>query len=143
MKIAEKNKVFETGAQRGDDTGRPRPDLIPGCALLRIGVHYGKGADHYGARNFEKGIPSSRALASLERHLQHYKEYGCNDEDHLSALAFNCILLIMNEIRVTEGRLPESLLDLPFYEKKNENPPAQANQDRTDPHPINNRSSGF
>lgn len=118
MKVAEKNVQFESGAQRGDDSGRPRPDLIPGCALLRIGVQYAKGADVYGERNFEKGIPSGRALASLERHLQAFKEDGCSDEDHLSAMAFNCVLLIMNEERVKAGKLPKELLNLPFYEEK-------------------------
>lgn len=117
MNVSDTNVEFPSGAKRGETTGRPRPDLIPGCAMLRIGVQYAKGAEHYGARNFEKGIPSSRALEGLERHLQTFKENGCSDEDELSAIVFNCVLLIMNEERVKSGKLPACLLDLPFYKE--------------------------
>jgi len=78
--------------------------------LLRVGMRYADGAAHYGERNFERGIPSSRGLASLERHLQQFKA-GDTEEDHLSAIVFNAILLIINEERVDLT----DFLDLPWY----------------------------
>lgn len=114
-KFAEANTTFAGGAQRGDDTGRTRPDLIPGDALLRIGLRYAAGAEHYGERNFERGIPSSRGLASLERHLQQFKA-GDKEEDHLSAIVFNAILLMINEDRIELG----SFKDLPWYKEEHD-----------------------
>ena len=115
MKVAETNVLFDTGAQRGSDAGRTRPDLIPGIVSLRVGIRYAEGAAHYGEHNFEKGIPSSRYLASLTRHLEQWKS-GDNEEDHLAAVAINVNGLIFNEEQVQRGALPAALLNHPRYE---------------------------
>lgn len=114
MKQSDEKQEFETGAQRDTQKGKSRPDLVPGCAMLRIGRRYGEGAEHYGDHNFEKGIPSGRGLASLQRHLEQWKA-GDNEEDHLSAVVFNAMLLIFNEEAVRRGDLGIELLDHPRY----------------------------
>lgn len=115
-KFAETNQEFGSGAKRGDQTGRPRPDLIPGVCMLRVGLHYGRGAEHYGERNFEKGMPSTRMLASLQRHLEEFKK-GDESEDHLAAIVFNAMGLIFNEEMAGTGHFPNEaeVLDLPWY----------------------------
>lgn len=107
--------TYETGAVRDSDNSKSRPDLIPGCCMLRVGKRYAAGARYYGAHNFEKGIPSSRGLASLQRHLEAWKA-GHDDEDHLGALVFNAMLLIFNEERFKRGGDGEAMLDHPRYE---------------------------
>ena len=91
-----------------DDTGKPRPDLIPGSCMLRIGEHFRKGAEQYGERNYQKGIPQSRHLASLCRHLEQYKR-GDTDEDHLAAFITNGIFMMFNEANFPDN--PE-IMDL-------------------------------
>lgn len=87
---------FETGAQRDDDEGKPRPDFIDPRFLLRVGEFLVEGAKHYGDFNFDKGIPSQRYMAAALRHLLKYYA-GQRDEDHLSAVVFNIQGLAMNE----------------------------------------------
>lgn len=104
-------QVFDSGAQRDTTEGKPRPDLIPGVCMLRVGEWFGMGAEKYGERNFEKGIPSSRSLASLQRHLERFKS-GDDSEDHLSAIVANAMFLIFNEETFCGSR---EILDLPWY----------------------------
>ncbi len=79
---------FESGARRDLSEGKPRPDLISSRATLRAAELMARGADKYGARNWEQGMPTSRFLESAERHLLLYK-LGERDEDHLAAVRFN------------------------------------------------------
>lgn len=104
-------QTFDTGARRDVTTGKSRPDLVPGCVMLRVGQHFGMGAEKYGERNFEKGIPSSRTLASLCRHVEQYKA-GDESEDHLAAIVANAVFLMFNEHKF-EG--DTEILDLERY----------------------------
>lgn len=79
---------FSSGAQRDTSSGKTRPDLISVKQLRRQGDLMARGAQHYGDRNWENGMPASRFLESLERHLLAYKE-GERSEDHLAAICFN------------------------------------------------------
>ena len=88
-----KRQEFETGAKRDIQDDKPRPDLISPHALLRIGGLLARGADKYGERNWEKGMPYSRFLASAFRHLLQYAK-GDRDEDHLAAVCFNIMAII-------------------------------------------------
>ena len=117
VRATEEQDSYETGAVRSDQTGKSRPDLVPGVCMLRLGEHYQKGAALYGERNYEKGIPSSRGLASLQRHLEQYKT-GDREEDHLSAIAFNALMLIFNEEMAGKHHFPndQEILDLPWYQ---------------------------
>lgn len=77
MTMSEKNKTklrrFPSGAVRGDNTGRPRPDLISPYSLLALGEHLSNNADEKGEANFMLGIPEKSCLESLERHTQELK----------------------------------------------------------------------
>lgn len=104
-------KVFDTGAQRDIESGKPRYDLIPTFALKRLAELYARGAEKYREWNWTEGIPYSRMLSSAERHLQQWKQ-GDRDEDHLAAVAWNILGLIHYE---EVGR--DDLDDLPRFDK--------------------------
>ncbi len=106
-------KTFESGARRDSQGGKPRFDLIPPHALRRVAMHYASGADHYGDWNWHKGIPFSRMLASLHRHVQHFAA-GESEEDHLAAIVFNALGIMQFQ---EEGR--EDLDDRQVFTKKN------------------------
>jgi hypothetical protein len=82
--------------------------------MERVGAWLGLGAEKYAERNWEKGIPNSRCIASLHRHLMKYQQ-GMRDEDHLAAIVFNAQAIMHNEEMIRRGVLPESLDDLPDY----------------------------
>lgn len=87
---------FSTGAVRDLHEGKGNMDVMPWIALLRVSRHYENGAKKYGKRNYTKGIPVSSFIDSALRHLAKY-EAGYDDEDHLSAAAFNVLGAIMME----------------------------------------------
>ena len=81
---------------------------------VRLGHHLRRGAEKYAARNWEKGIPFMRCLASLKRHLAAYQL--CDDsEDHLAAIMANSMFLAHYETMIAVGTLPEELDDRPLY----------------------------
>lgn len=79
---------FESGAVREPDDGKLRYDLIPPEPLRRLALNMTKGAAKYSAHNWNKGMPTSRLLASAMRHLE-LARIGNKDEDHWAALVFN------------------------------------------------------
>ena len=95
-------------AQRSAHTGKHSHALIPGSCMLRMGKHFRKGAGQYGERNYQRGIPHARHLASLCRHLEQYKR-GDTDEDHLAAFITNGIFMMFNEANFPDN--PE-IMDL-------------------------------
>lgn len=101
---------WATGSRRDTNDGKPRPDLISPYFQARLGHHLAKGAKKYGARNWEMGQPISRYLESLERHLVQAK-MGLQDEDHLSAIAYNAMAIIDHQERIKLGLLPKELDD--------------------------------
>lgn len=113
VKDSGKRQEFDTGSRRDTAEGKGRPDLIPTLLLERLGQHFENGARKYGDNNWQKGQPLSRYYASAFRHLLKVRD-GKEDEDHLTAAIWNlqAIMWTLEEIR--EGRLPDSLLDLPF-----------------------------
>lgn len=101
----------DTGAQRDVQEGKPRPDLMSPFAMERVGYVFARGAEKYEERNWEKGMPLSRYLASAERHLMQFKQ-GDTDEDHLAQAVWNlCAILHHQEVG------PPGLDDLPHYER--------------------------
>ncbi len=105
---------FNTGAVRDTADEKPRPDLISPFALERLGEWLRLGAIKYRERNWEAGMPISRCVASLWRHLLKYQQ-GEHDEDHLAAILFNAMAIIHYEEMIKRGTLPESLSDMPAY----------------------------
>ncbi len=61
--------------------------------MKRVAEMYMRGADKYGESNWEKGMPTSRILASLLRHIEAYR-CGDREEDHLAAVVWNALALI-------------------------------------------------
>lgn len=112
IKDSGKREDFPTGSRRDVRDGKGRFDLLPARALFRVARHFEDGAKKYGDRNWEKGQPLSRYMDSLLRHLACYLR-GDRDEDHLAAAAWNCLCLIDTSERITEGKLPKELNDLP------------------------------
>lgn len=77
-------------------------------AWKRLAIHYARGAVKYADRNWEKGLETSRTIASLMRHLQQAKE-GLTDEDHLAASLWNVVALMNTVRRLKSGALPVAL----------------------------------
>ena len=112
-------REFSTGAESQDAAGKGTPVLVPGDAIIDIAKHFEKGAAVYGARNWEKGIPLSEQLNSLERHLQQEK-MGMTDEPHARALAWRAVVYLATKLRIENGLLPAGLDDMPSYRLEQE-----------------------
>jgi len=98
---SKKNRVFESGSQRDDDTNKPLPNHLDAYVRMRYGYLLRHGANHYDKANWRKGQPTETALESLHRHLAKFEMNLYNeveqDEDHLSAIIFNVQLIMKNE----------------------------------------------
>jgi len=114
MKDSGQRDTFASGAVRDTADDKPRPDLISPFAAERLGVWLAAGAKKYAERNWEKGIPMSRVLASLERHLIVWKQ-GMHDEDHLAAIMCNAMFLLDYDERIQRCLLDDSINDMPKY----------------------------
>ncbi len=88
-----KREEFTSGAVRDTQDNKPRYDLIPPKGLRRVADLYARGANKYEDHNWRKGMPSSRFMASLLRHIESYRA-GERDEDHIAAVIFNALALI-------------------------------------------------
>ncbi len=86
-------ETFGSGAVRDTQANKPRYDLIPPRGLKRVAELFARGASKYSDHNWRKGMPSSRFMASLLRHVEAYRR-GERDEDHIAAVIFNALALI-------------------------------------------------
>lgn len=111
IKDSDERTDFSTGAVRDMHEGKGDMVSLPNAAILRLSKHYEAGAKKYGRWNYTKGIPVSSFLDSALRHLFKYLD-GWDDEDHLSAAAFN----ILGAMEM-EAHHPE-MNDLPNREGK-------------------------
>lgn len=75
--------------------------------MLEVSKHYEEGAEKYGERNWEKGIPLHSFIDSAIRHLLKYID-NWEDEPHDRAFIWNILGAIW-----TMDNKPE-LIDLPF-----------------------------
>jgi len=94
-------REFGTGAVRDMSEGKGDMYSLPPAAILRISRHYEAGAKKYSRLNYMKGIPVSSFIDSALRHIFKYLD-GWDDEDHLSAAAFNILGAIQMEERNNE-----------------------------------------
>lgn len=90
---------FSSGAVRDTQEGKPRYDLISPKFLYRMAMVLTEAAGHYGDHNWHKGIPTSRSLSSLMRHVESVRQKK-TDEDHLGRIA--CNVMFMMEFEDTE-----------------------------------------
>jgi hypothetical protein len=71
--------MFESGAVRSINTGKPRFDLISPEVLAWMAQELADRGGDYGTGNYLKGIPEQVCIESLERHLNSVKiglKYG-------------------------------------------------------------------
>lgn len=101
-------EAFGTGSVRDTREGKGRYDLISPIALARLALHYERGCEKYGERNWEKGQPLARYLDSAMRHVNNYLA-GDRVEDHLTAACWNLFAFIHTETLINQGKLPEEL----------------------------------
>lgn len=124
---------FVTGMIREPNLMRGRYDLISPLALNRVAtlvngftaipayglemlaVHYERGALKYAPRNWEKGGYLSRYLNSAIRHAQKVLAEDMQ-EDHISAIVWNCFSIMHTEMMIAAGNLPSELNDLCAYD---------------------------
>lgn len=83
-------ETFESGAVRDTQDDKPHFGSIPPEPLRRVAMRFTEGAQHYGSRNWEAGMPTSRICDSLFRHLEAARR-GETDEDHLAAVCWNAL----------------------------------------------------
>ena len=119
MKDKGKRTTFESGAKREVLQGKGRFDLVSPVMLARLAVIMERGAAKYSDRNWEKGMPLSRFVDSAYRHLTQYL-FGQRDEDHVGQAIFNLMALLHTQAMIDNGKLPESLNDLPNYQGEGE-----------------------
>lgn len=112
IKDSGERTAFETGAVRDMHEGKGDMVSLPNEAILRLSKHYENGAKKYGRWNYTKGIPVSSFMDSALRHIFKYLD-GQDDEDHLSAAAFNILGAMEMEAKHKE------LIDLPNRQGKN------------------------
>ena len=106
-----KHAEYDTGAIRDSKTGNGLPSLLPPVALRAAAKRFEDGAVHYGKNNWQKGIPLSRYVDSLYRHLWQWMEDE-QDEDHGGAIIWNVMCMIQTKDWIDKGKLPEELNDL-------------------------------
>lgn len=94
--INQSKRVFDTGAKRDTNSGKPFVHCLMGYTRQRFGYHMAKNANKYGVFNFLKGIPTEVYLESLDRHLAAYIA-GDRTEDHLSSILFGVQGCMLNE----------------------------------------------
>jgi hypothetical protein len=109
-----KRQGFNSGAVRDTAENKPRPDLISPFADQRVGAHMAAGAEKYAERNWEKGIPISRCVASMRRHIMEF-QMGLRNEDHLAAIICNAQFIMHYQEMIKRGVLPAELNDMPDY----------------------------
>lgn len=102
---------FSTGAVRDAMQGKGIPSLMPILALQAVSKRFEDGAVKYGMNNWHKGIPLSRYVDSIYRHLWALMQ-DCSEEDHGAAVIWNCMCLMQTKEWIKEGRLPHELDDL-------------------------------
>ena len=112
IKDSGERREFSTGAKRDMAEGKGDMVSLPNAAILRLSKHYEAGALKYGRWNYTKGIPVSSFLDSALRHIFKYLD-GWDDEDHLSAAAFN----ILGAMEMEEKHI--ELQDIPSRQQKN------------------------
>jgi hypothetical protein len=112
IKDSGSRREFSTGAVRDRGEAKGRWDLLPFHTIQRVSVHYERGCEKYGDRNWEKGLPVGEYLNSCLRHLMKWW-LGHKDEDHLVAFVWNALCLMETAERVEMGVLPKELDNRP------------------------------
>jgi hypothetical protein len=93
---SERRVTSSTGGEKGRKLARY--DLVPAAPLHTLAELYGKGAEKYDDRNWERGYDWSLSFAALNRHLWLFWQGVNIDEEtglpHLAAVAFHAFALM-------------------------------------------------
>lgn len=94
-------RTFASGSVRDNDDNKPLVNHLDPYLRLRFGYLLRAGANKYSKGNWKLGQENETALECLHRHLAKF-ELNLNDrveqdEDHLSAIVFNVMLMMKNE----------------------------------------------
>ncbi len=109
-----------SGALRESKAGKGRPDLfLAGFPRAIMAVCRHMDCKLGLERNWEKGLPESSLISSQFRHLLGYASGVSEDspEYNLTANVWNALVLLEEYLRVQDGVMDESVLDV---EKPNE-----------------------
>jgi hypothetical protein len=104
-----------TGAVRESKEGKGRPDLfLAGFPRAITSITKHVDCDLGRARNWEKGLPESSLVSSAFRHLLGYVSGVSEDspEYNLTANAWNALVLLEEFLRVQEGAMDSSVMDI-------------------------------
>jgi hypothetical protein len=112
IKDSGQRRDFGTGAVRDMAGTKGRFDLLPWAVIRALAIHYQKGCEKYGDRNWENGIPVHSFLDSAIRHASQVID-GRNDENHLIAAIWNLVCAYQTILWIQEHKLPVDLYDLP------------------------------
>lgn len=86
----------DTGGEKGSKLARY--DLIPVDPLRQLAEHYGKGAQKYDVRNWERGYAWGLSYAALQRHANAFWSGEDIDPDsrsnHMIAVAWHALALV-------------------------------------------------
>ena len=95
---------------------KARFDLLQPEALYALAEHYGKGAEKYAERNWEKGTEWNVPYASMMRHIMAWQAGEDHDPEngthHMIAAAWNAIAIYtyyMREIGTDDRPLAEPI----------------------------------
>src|SRR3990167_3163775 len=91
-----RRQIWPSGTMTEPGYGDGRFDLIPFEPLQRLARVYQLGAEKYAPNNWKKGVPWSKCINSLERHLHSWKN-GKHNEDHLAIVAWRAFALMYYE----------------------------------------------
>lgn len=90
-----------TGGEKGQKLARF--SLIPSEFLWALAEHFGKGAQKYADRNWEKGYKWSLTVDALNRHLHQFLQGERYDKEtgshHLIAVAWHAMALFIFDVR--------------------------------------------
>ena len=96
--MKEKNRQFDTGAQRDTGSGKMRMSLVPQEELKRVMKRYLDGAEKYGENNWMKGMPLSVYYDCAHRHLEAWwSDRDGDNEDHAAAVVWNMLCAMYTE----------------------------------------------
>lgn len=101
----------ENAAVREACSGKGLPSLIPTRAMRRLSRRLEDGAGKYARNNWRKGMPLSRYIDSLQRHLWDFMD-GDTKEDHLGAMIFNVVALSETYDMIQSGELSSDFDDI-------------------------------
>lgn len=93
--VAEVRKISPSGGAKGSKP--QRFDLIPVDPMWTVAEVYGKGAEKYEDRNWERGYNWSLSYAAMQRHLHQFWGGEYLDEDglpHLAHAVFHALALL-------------------------------------------------